>query len=114
MAADDDEEDSLFHSLIVFVCNVPFSVLTSFVRGWAVARLWGWFVVPIFGLPTLSNAAAFGLALVMGLMTNQISLAREDQKYQGTYRRPLIIGLSNLVVSLYSVLLGKIVVSWWL
>lgn len=33
-------------------------------RGYTVSVLWGWFVAPLFHLPTLTIASAYGLALV--------------------------------------------------
>jgi hypothetical protein len=39
-------------------------------EGYALSVLWGWFVVPMFGLPALSIPFAMGLALVVGLLTS--------------------------------------------
>ena len=33
--------------------------------GYALSVLWGWFMVPLFGLPVLSVAQAYGVALVV-------------------------------------------------
>lgn len=38
-------------------------------EGYALTILWGWFIVPAFGLPQLSIPFAMGVALVVGLMT---------------------------------------------
>lgn len=45
-------------------------LLLSFVwvaawSGFTLSVLWGWFVVPMFGLPALSVAQAYGIALVV-------------------------------------------------
>jgi len=37
----------------------------AFWAGLAASVLWGWFVVPIFGLPAIGVAQAYGLALVL-------------------------------------------------
>lgn len=34
-------------------------------QGLTISVLWGWFVAPLFGLPTLSIVQAYGMALVM-------------------------------------------------
>ena len=36
-----------------------------FTRGFCLSVLWGWFMVPVFGLPTLPIAAALGIALLL-------------------------------------------------
>ena len=33
-------------------------------RGYTISVLWGWFVAPLFHLPTLTIASSYGLALV--------------------------------------------------
>lgn len=40
-------------------------------RGWALAYLWLWFVVPFFGLPAMGIAQAIGLAIVVGFLTKE-------------------------------------------
>jgi len=37
--------------------------------GYVLTVLWGWFVVPLFGLPELTIPAGLGLSLVVGYMT---------------------------------------------
>lgn len=49
-------------------------------RGYVLAVLWGWFVVPVFGLPTLSIVAAIGVSLVVGYLTHQISNRKSEQE----------------------------------
>lgn len=46
------------------------ALLLSFIwvaawSGFTLSVLWGWFVVPFFGVPTLSVAQAYGMALVV-------------------------------------------------
>jgi len=38
--------------------------------GWAFSVLWGWFVVPMFGLPVLTIPAAAGLLLVASFLVD--------------------------------------------
>lgn len=40
-------------------------------NGWALATLWGWFIVPTFGLPSLSIPVAIGICLIVGFLTHQ-------------------------------------------
>ena len=42
---------------------------TMILRGWALSTLWGWFVAPVFALPTLGMAQAIGITMIVALMT---------------------------------------------
>ncbi len=112
--SDGENEDSWAYTLGGVVFAIPLQVLSAFVRGWAVAKLWGWFVVPVFGLPALSYAAAYGLALLVTLLTYQIQLTKDDPKYTGPFMRPFVTTTASVVLSLVAVLAGKIVVEFWL
>jgi hypothetical protein len=43
-------------------------------RGYVLSILWGWFAVPIFGLPQLTVPAAIGVCLIVGMF-----FARNDE-----------------------------------
>lgn len=53
-------------------------VWAGFWNGLAVLVLWAWFVVPVFGLPALSIAQAYGLALLVGLRTHRGAKADKE------------------------------------
>lgn len=44
------------------------AVLGAMSSGYAVSVMWGWFVVPTFGLPELSIPIAIGLAYILRLI----------------------------------------------
>lgn len=46
--------------------------LGMLITGWALWLLWGWFAVPIFGLPPLTIAQSYGVAGVVGFLTKQV------------------------------------------
>ena len=46
-------------------------VIGSIWRGYVFSILWGWFAVPVFGLPTLSIAAAIGIAMLISFLVYQ-------------------------------------------
>jgi uncharacterized membrane protein SpoIIM required for sporulation len=53
-------------AIVTFLAGVVFLTLAAvLIRGYCLSVLWGWFVVPIFGLPALTIAGALGLALVL-------------------------------------------------
>lgn len=54
--------------------------LSSMWSGYVLSILWGWFVVPTFGLPSLSVVTAIGIAIVVSYLTHQIYTGREEKK----------------------------------
>jgi len=46
----------------------PFQAIFN---GWVLSKLWGWFMVPTFGLPALALPAAIGVAIVIAYLTHQ-------------------------------------------
>jgi hypothetical protein len=55
----------------LFVLSAVAIVVGSIMEGWVLSKLWGWFVSPLFGVPSLSIAAAIGFALVISMLTHQ-------------------------------------------
>lgn len=84
--------------LIGALIVVPLAIL----RGWVFSVLWGWFIVPIFGLPALGIATAIGVMftvtyLVSGSKANEIAEARkkEDPEWKtklfNLFLEPLVV-----------------------
>ena len=60
------------------LCAVPAIVAVAAIWGGFIASiLWGWFAVPVFGLPPLSIPAAIGLGLVASCFVRS-SVGRSD------------------------------------
>ncbi len=63
--------------VVLFVLLFSFAFLSLLVAGFSVVRgitlsiLWGWFAVPIFGLPPLSVTQAIAVSLVVGFLFHQ-------------------------------------------
>ena len=60
----------IFGGIGVFVFTIT---LSSILRGFVLSKLWGWFIVPLFGLPSLSISFAIGLCLVVGMFQSHPS-----------------------------------------
>lgn len=45
--------------------------IAAILDGFATSVLWGWFMVPLFKLPSLPISAAIGIAALIGLLTRQ-------------------------------------------
>lgn len=60
-------------TLIIILGTIAAIVLSMIYTGFVFTKLWGWFVIPVFGLPMLTIAQAIGLTIVMRMVTiNQI------------------------------------------
>lgn len=75
---------------------------------WAASLLWGWFIVPIFGAPSLSILQMWGVCLTLNMMRPRISLEKEGTDgWQ--------IGLFSLVCGPpIAVGFGYAIKFWWL
>ena len=73
----------MFAALIGLIIAFGFVFLSACLDGWALSVLWGWFIVPIFGLPVLTQVQALGVALVMGFMTKQYTQTDKDRNWEG-------------------------------
>ena len=47
-------------------------------HGFVLSTLWGWFMVPTFGLPALSILTAIGVRMTVGMMTPYSSAKPKD------------------------------------
>lgn len=78
----------------------PFAVVAIvaplvLLRAWVITVLWGWYVVPAFGVAPLRMAFAFGLSLLIGYV--QPRLSTEDKR---TFSETLAFAIMSLVFTL--------------
>lgn len=66
-------------SIFSFVVGV---ILATIYNGYVLSVLWGWFIVPSFGFPTLSVGYAIGVASVVGYLTHQYQ--KQDETADST------------------------------
>ena len=62
------------------VVAIALIVVGSIMNGWVLSVMWGWFVVPLFGVPVLKVAPAIGVALVAKMLTHQSSSKSNEKK----------------------------------
>lgn len=68
--------------IIGYITLTVFNVFLAWLlSGWAIALLWSWFVLPVFFLPPLTWAQAAGLGMVIGYLTHQIDLKKDERPY---------------------------------
>ena len=73
-------------------------ILAILVRGLCLSILWGWLIVPVFGLPALTIAAATGLTVFTNLLLNH---AKADCTVSGVFVNPLVVPLIGWIVHLF-------------
>lgn len=66
--------------------------------GWVLTILWGWFIVPTFGLPRLGIAPALGVSLVVGYLTRHwVDVKSPERTSAERWTRTFAITLSPLL-----------------
>lgn len=55
-------------------------VLSTILRGYALSKLWLWFIASTFGAAPLGIAQSIGLALVVSFMTHQFNSSEDNKK----------------------------------
>lgn len=70
---------------VVLGCGgvIAIAAAASILQGLVFVQMWEWFIMPQFGLPPLSVAAAIGLALTVGMLTRSRSITNADNKSRG-------------------------------
>lgn len=59
----------------MYIVLIALGVILSLLRGLVISILWGWFAVPLFGLPAIGIAYAIGLStLLAGFFGVKISM----------------------------------------
>lgn len=74
------KENSGFACFGLLIFALGSVVVASIMNGWVLSILWGWFIVPLFGLPLLSIPESIGFALVIGILSkNQTTSSSKDK-----------------------------------
>lgn len=66
--------------MFIFIL-LAFDFLAVCLQGFALKLLWGWFMVPGLGLPTLPWVQAMGVAILANLLTSQ-HIPRDESKWR--------------------------------
>jgi len=95
-------------TLSILLAVVEFFILSALINAWVLTYLWAWFIVPLFVLPKLGIAQAYGLVLIVTFF----KIVPESQKSKTTQERVetitahlaspfAILGLGYLVKCLF-------------
>jgi hypothetical protein len=82
-------------AVLVILLGLPVLVgLALLWHGYALSVLWGWFVVPTFGAPSLTIPQAIGFAIVAGMFKAGIATTKHDHWWEGPLNIALLPALS--------------------
>lgn len=84
-------------------------VYAAMMNGWALSKLWSWFIVTTFGLPALTIPAAIGLAMVVSYLTTKLDDKKSEDKYWETLVKGAVI---STIKPLFVLGFGAIVKLW--
>lgn len=86
-----DKETKALAGCLMFLLLLIVSPFSWAFSGYALAKLWAWFLVPL-GLPTLSLGYAIGLSIIVGYLTWQdIDVDHPKRETWETFTRSLIL-----------------------
>lgn len=95
-------------TVILLPVLVLFALPILLLWAWAFVNLWAWFIVPTFGVVTLTYPQAMGFALIRSITMRTSSVKSEHQESKWNQ-----FGWSVFQV-VFTVLLGWIVKSIWM
>jgi hypothetical protein len=70
--------DKFFGVLILCLGIAGVILLSAIWEGYALAVLWGWFIVPVFKLPELRVPVAMGLVLIISFLSHGSSPQKNE------------------------------------
>ncbi len=81
-------------------------------NGWALTKLWTWFVVSKFSMPPLSIPEAIGIGLVVSFLTHQTIDCKKKSEESELLGIMVKAYTTALLKPLFAVLFGDIVTHW--
>lgn len=59
---------------------VVFIVISALLNGYVLSVFWGWFVVPVFDVASITTLQAYGIMLTVGLLKGSASTNNDSNK----------------------------------
>lgn len=82
-------------------------ILSSILNGWVLSVLWGWFIVPTFGAPSISIVQAIGIALVVSFLTRKTDTKDDDTR--STKEKFAVASIAVFIAPAFALFFGWIV-----
>jgi predicted branched-subunit amino acid permease len=94
--------------IVIPVAILLLVVPLSLYYAWASSILWGWFIVPLFGLPEVSVLQMWGVMLFLSLLKPNVPANKSDTE------AALSNTLSFLCSPLLALGIGYVLRFWWM
>jgi hypothetical protein len=78
--------------VFAYLMIIPLWPVFAMWRGYAIATLWGWFVVPGFGVAPLSIYTAIGVLLVVGALKS-VDYSHDERETSEKFFYSISLGL---------------------
>lgn len=97
----------------IILLAIVLITVSSLINGWTISVLWDWFIVPLFGLPSLSIPAAIGLAIVVGYFALGSEHMKKSESDDETVTDKLLRAVIWMIMKpVFTLLIGFIVVQF--
>jgi len=91
----------------VIVTFLTAIALSSVIHGWALMKLWGWFIFPYFDVPMITIPVAIGISLIVGMLAIKPDQINSNEKRSSKDAVAQLIG--NMLSPIVVVFIGWIV-----
>lgn len=91
----------------VIVTFLTAIALSSVIHGWALMKLWGWFIFPYFDVPMITIPVAIGISLIVGMLAIKPDQINSSEKRSSEDAIGQLIG--NMLSPIVVVFIGWIV-----
>lgn len=95
----------------IIVCVLFLTFVSTVLRGYALSKLWEWFIVATFSLPSINIPTAIGISLIVSFLTAKVSTRKDDQT-EDFYVQLSKSTLVGLMLPLIALFMGWIVTFW--
>lgn len=100
-------------SFLAIILALPFMLVVlipvALYYAWAASYLWGWFIVPTFGLSPLSTLQLWGITLFLSMLRPKMTF--DDKKKEIDWGSAVA---AVLIVPLLVLSLGYAIRFWWM
>lgn len=84
-----------FGKFCAFVILIPAAILWA---GYALQVLWGWFIVPAFGLAALTLPQAIGIDVIVTMLTSHARRSDESPQFAAAVGRAAVMPAMYLLI----------------
>lgn len=93
----------------ILTTSLAVMIIALLWRGFVFAKLWAWFIVPVFALPGLTIGTAIGVAAVVSFLTAKVDVKEKEKQTLEYFYQSVVVALVHPATCL---LFGWIIKQW--